>query len=75
MFPFSTTTAFTFVDTPIFFDELGVEPIAYVGIDDGQDIIIDIGIARACGRYMQTNAENTYLFTPYEDRYLRTICS
>jgi len=59
---------------PVFFDQLGVEPIAYVG-GVVEDIVIDLEIARGCGRYLHTNYVSRTLETRQENRYLQTICN
>jgi len=56
-----------------FYDELGVEPLAFVG-KGVIETIIDIDLALVCGRYMQTPKDNNYLETRYINTYLETPC-
>jgi len=56
-----------------FYDELAVEPLAFVGKGEAE-VIIGIDLVLACGRYLQTAKDITFLETKYVTTYLETPC-
>jgi len=70
----------------LFLDELGVEPLAYVGLDPDIALVIPDVIHRlystakfnavtkySCGRYLHTLEKNRIIDTPAESRFIDTI--
>jgi len=69
----------------IFFDELGVEPLAYVGIDTDLSIVIpstihkqlflektELDIKYSCGRYVNTKEDTRIINTEKDNRVIQS---